>query len=124
MFSPVHSEPPDPPQSTYVSEYGSFWVAIEWETGFDGNLTLERFVIYLNTTESGFVMVVSENIDSLVGMNGRFTYNVSDGLLSSTRYTFAVQMCNRLGCSNLDATPSVTVTTLESGQLFLVFLPP
>lgn len=117
--SAMHSEPPDPPQSTYLSEYGSFWVTIEWETGFDGNLALEQFAIYLNTTENDFVMAVSQTVDSLTNTNGRYTYNISDGLLSSTQYTFAIQMCNRLGCSILDAAPFVTVTTLESGQLSL-----
>lgn len=119
LCSAMHSEPPDPPQSTYLSEYGSFWVTIEWETGFDGNLALEQFAIYLNTTESDLVMAVSKTVDSLTNTNGRYTYNISDGLLSSTQYTFAVQMCNRLGCSILDAAPFVTVTTLESGQLSL-----
>jgi len=117
----MHSEPPDPPQSTYLSEYGSFWVTIEWETGFDGNLALEQFAIYLNTTENDFVMAVSQTVDSLTNTNGRYTYNISDGLLSSTQYTFAVQMCNRLGCSILDAAPFVTVTTLESERTSALF---
>jgi len=64
--SAMHSEPPDPPQSTYLSEYGSFWVTIEWETGFDGNLALEQFAIYLNTKESDFVMAVSQTVDLFI----------------------------------------------------------
>ena len=44
-------------------------------------------------------MVETLNIDVLMFVDGFYRYNISTDILPFTSYSFAVQSCNELGCS-------------------------
>ena len=97
LFGPP--ERPDPPVNVEAFAIGALWVAIRWQPEFDGNRPVQQFVLDQRILDGEFVMVETLNIDDTMFIDGFYRYNISTGILAFTNYSFAVQSCNELGCS-------------------------
>ena len=57
------------------------------------------------------------DMELMMTSTGEFSFNVSTSILPFTNYSFSVQACNVIGCSNFDdGIPSEAITTAEDGE--------
>ena len=93
-------ERPDPPVNVQVPANGALWVVIWWQPDFDGNRPIQQFVLYQQIPDGNFTLV---DVEVLMFVEGFFHFNITAGILAFTRYSFAVEACNELGCSEMSA---------------------
>ena len=97
LFGPP--ERPDPPVNVEAFAIGALWVAIRWQPDFDGNRPIQQFILHQRILDGNFSIVKMLDVDVPMFIDGFYRYNISGGILAFTNYSFAVQSCNELGCS-------------------------
>ena len=101
LFCPP--ELPDPPVNVQVPDNGALWVVIRWQPDFDGNRPIQRFILYQRVLNGNFVVATTLDVEVPMFVDGFFRFNISVGILAFTNYSFAVEACNELGCSEMSA---------------------
>ena len=94
-------ERPDPPVNVQVAANGALWVVIRWQPDFDGNRPIQQFVLYQRILVGEFTLVTTLDVGVPMFVEGFFRFNISVGIQAFTRYSFAVEACNELGCSEM-----------------------
>lgn len=87
------------------------------------NLHLTKYRQYITTMhmyDFSFLQVAQIDVqfegDGLI-MDPVFKYNASVGIFPHTTYSFTVQACNEIGCSQLDSdTPIAEIRTEQEGE--------
>ncbi len=98
---------------------GARWVVLGWTPSFDGNRPVTNFSLYIRSvdTSDSFTLISTITPSNLMSSAGELTYNVSmqGVILPYTNYSFTVDTCNNIGCSN-QSDPSPVVTTDQDGK--------
>ena len=104
-------------------DVGARWVVLSWTPSFDANKPVNNFSLYIRSVDvSDSLTLISTLIPSdLMSSAGELLYNVSmQGIiLPYTNYSFTVDACNDIGCSN-QSDPSVIVTTDQDGKAVIL----
>ncbi len=110
-----HAECPDPPVNVTVSEIDARWVVLRWTPSFDGNRPVTNFTLYISSMDSNSSM--TQVPDGLMSSGGELMFNISmqGVIIPYTNYSFTVDACNEIGCSN-QSDPSPVIRTLEDGE--------
>ncbi len=99
-------------------DVGARWVILSWILSFDGNRPVTNFSLYIRSVDvsDSFPLISTLNPSNLVSSAGELMYNISMQrvILPYTNYSFTVDTCNDIGCSN-QSDPSPVVTTLQEG---------
>ena len=99
-------------------DVGARWGVLSWILSFDGNRPVTNFSLYIRSVDvsDSFTQISTLNPSDLMSSAGEFMYNVSmqGVILPYTNYSFTVDACNDIGCSNR-SDPSPVVTTLQEG---------
>ena len=113
-------ERPDPPIDVTAFEFGARWIALRWTPTFDGNRPVTAFNIYIqnvNETEN-FTSLIQLEPRALMRDGGSFMFNVTDQsvVLPFIQYSFSVNTCNEIGCSEQSVPSEVIRTNEDSGS--------
>ena len=116
LFGPP--ERPDLPVNVEAFAIGALWVAIRWQPEFDGNRPVQQFVLYQRILDGDFLIAKTLDVDVPMFVDGFYRYNVSGGILAFTNYSFAVQSCNELGCSDFsDASEQIRTNEYRKSNI-------
>ena len=114
-------EPPDPPDDVTIFEFGARWIALRWTPTFDGNRPVTAFNIYIqNVNETNnFTSLIQLEAEALMRDGGSFRFNITDQsvVLPFIQYSFSVNTCNEIGCSD-QSVPSEVIRTNEDSESF------
>ena len=114
-----NTERPNRPANVSTLDDGARWVVLHWTPSFDGNRPVTNFSLYIQSVDtSDSVTLISTLVPSnLMSSAGELMYNVSmqGVILPYTNYSFTVDACNNIGCSN-QSDPSPVVTTDQDGK--------
>ncbi len=103
-------------------DVGARWVVLSWTPSFDGNRPVTNFSFYIRSVDvsDGFTLISTVIPSNLMSSAGELMYNVSmqGVILPYTNYSFTVDACNDIGCSN-QSDPSPIVTTDQDGKAAL-----
>ncbi len=115
FFHPVR---PDSPINVVTLDVGARWVVLSWTLSFDGNSPVTNFSLYIRSVDvsNSFTLISTLIPSNLMSSAGELMYNVSmqGVILPYTNYSFTVDTCNDIGCSNQSG-PSPVVVTLQEG---------
>ncbi len=116
IFFLPYIERPDSPANVSTRNIGARWVLLSWTPSFDGNRPVTNFSLYMDTSDS-FTLISTLTPSNLMSSAGELMYNVSmqGVILPYTNYSFTVDACNNIGCSN-QSDPSPVVTTDQDGK--------
>ncbi len=94
-------------------DVGARWVVLSWTLSFDGNRPVTNFSLYIRSVDvsDSFTLISTLNSGDMMSSAGELMYNVSmqGVILPYTNYSFTVDACNDIGCSNQsDLSPVVT----------------
>ena len=94
-------------------DVGARWVVLSWTLSFDGNRPVTNFSLYIRSVDvsDSFTLISTLIPSDLMSSAGELMYNVSmqGVILPYTNYSFTVDACNDIGCSNQsDLSPVVT----------------
>ena len=99
-------------------DVGARWVVLSWTPSFNGNRPVTNFSLYIRSVDvsDSFTLTSTFNPSDLMSSVGELMYNVSmqGVILPYTNYSFTVDACNDIGCSN-QSDPSPVATTLQEG---------
>ena len=112
-------ERPDPPVDVMTFEFGARWIALRWTPTFDGNRPVTAFNIYIqnvNETEN-FTSLIQLEPGALMRDGGSFRFNITDQsvVFPFIQYSFRVDACNEIGCSE-QSDPSEVIRTNEDSE--------
>ena len=100
-------------------EFGARWIALRWTPTFDGNRPVTAFNIYIqNVNETNnFTLLIQLEPRALMRDGGSFMFNVTDQsvVLPFIQYSFRVDACNEIGCSD-QSVPSGMIRTNEDSE--------
>ena len=101
-------------------EYGAQWIALRWTPPFDGNRPVTEFSIYIqnvNETEN-FTFLILLEPRALTRDGGSLRFSITDQsmVFPFTQYSFRVDGCNEIGCSD-ESDSSVDIRTNEDSEL-------
>ncbi len=95
------------------------WVVLSWTPSFDGNRPVTNFSLYIRSVDvsDSFTLISTLNPSDLMSSAEELLYNVSmqGVILPYTNYSFTVDACNDIGCSN-QSDPSPVVTTDQDSK--------
>ena len=116
-------ERPDPPIDVMAFEFGARWIALRWTPTFDGNRPVTAFNIYIqnvNETEN-FTFLIQLEPGALMRDGSSFRFNITDQsvVFPFVQYSFRVDACNEIGCSN-QSDPSEVIRINEDRELKIV----
>ncbi len=101
-----------------VSDAGARWVVLCWTPSFDGSKPVIRFSLYISSEEdfNRFTLITTLSADGLMNSRGELMFNISmQGVINPyTNYSFTVDACSDIGCSN-QSEPSSVIRTNEDG---------
>ncbi len=113
------SERPDHPANVSTRDVGARWVVLSWTPSFDGNRPVTNFSLYIRSVDvsDSFTLISTLIPTDLMNSAGELMYNVSmqGVILPYTNYSFTVDGCNDIGCSNR-SDPSSVVTSDQGGK--------
>ncbi len=117
------SEHPDHPANVSTRDVGARWVILSWTPSFDGNKPVTNFSLYIRDqfllvdVSDSFTLISTLIPTDLMNSAGELMYNVSmqGVILPYTNYSFTVDACNDIGCSN-QSDPSSVVTSDQGGK--------
>ena len=100
-------------------DVGARWVVLSWTPSFDGNRPVTNFSLYIRSVDvsDSFTLISTVIPSDLMSSAGELLYNISmQGIiLPYTNYSFTVDACNDIGCSN-QSDPSPVVTSDQDGK--------
>ncbi len=100
-------------------DVGARWVVLSWTPSFDANKPVNNFSLYIRSVDvsDSFTLISILIPSDLISSAGELMYNVSmqGVVLPYTNYSFTVDACNDIGCSNR-SDPSPIVTTDQDGN--------
>ena len=104
-------------------DFGARWIALTWTPTFDGNRPVAAFNIYIqivNETEN-FTFLIQLDPEALMRDGGSFRFNITNQsvVFPFIQYSFRVDACNEIGCSN-QTDPSEVIRTNEDRELKIV----
>ncbi len=118
-YSFSHPVRPDSPINVVTLDVGARWVLLSWTPSFDGNSPVTNSSFYIRSvdTSDSFTLISTLIPSNLMSSAGELTYNVSmqGVILPYTNYSFTVDACNDIGCSN-QSDPSSVVMTDQDGN--------
>ena len=108
-----YKELPDSPANVSTRDVGARWVVLSWTPSFDGNRPVTNFSLYIRSVDvsDSSPLISTLNPSDLMTSAGELLYNVSmqGVILPYTNYSFTMDACNDIGCSNQsDLSPVVT----------------
>ncbi len=99
---------------------GSRWIILYWTPSFDGNRAVTNFSLYIRSVDVSdqFTLISTLVAGDLTSSAGELMYNISmqGVIVPYTNYSFTVNACNDIGCSN-QSNPSPVVRTNEDGEI-------
>ena len=100
-------------------DVGARWVVLSWTLSFDGNRPVTNFSLYIRSVDvsDSFTLISTLNPSDLMSSAGELLYNISmqGVILPYTNYSFTVDACNTIGCSN-QSDPSLVITSHQDGK--------
>ncbi len=100
-------------------EVGARWMVLYWTPSFDGNRPVTNFSLYIRSVDVSdqFTLISTLVAGDLMSSAGELMYNISmqGVIVPYTNYSFTVDACNDIGCSN-QSNPSPVVITNEDGE--------
>ncbi len=118
-----YTERPNRPANVSTLDGGARWVVLRWTPSFDGNSPVTNFSLYIRSvdTSDSFTLISTLSPSNLMSSAGELMYNVSmqGVILPYTNYSFTVDTCNDIGCSN-QSDPSPVVTTHQDGKAVIL----
>ncbi len=118
-----YKELPDSPANVSTRDVGARWVVLSWTPSFDGNRPVTNFSLYVHSVDvsDSFTLISILIPSDLISSAGELMYNVSmqGVILPYTNYSFTVDICNDIGCSN-QSDPSPVVTTDQDGKAVIL----
>ena len=101
IFS-LHIDKPDPPENVTITGSTDRDQFITWDNGFNGNLEIIGYDIYINSSRNpdlSPIDLAGVKGEAAVTLNG--TTAVISNLIPFVEYSYAVTICNLLGCSKM-----------------------
>ena len=100
--------------------FGARWIALRWTPTFDGNRPVTTFNIYIqnvNETENSTFLIQLEP-EALMRDGSSFRFNITNQsvVFPFIQYSFRVNTCNEIGCSE-QSDPSDMIRTNEDSEL-------
>ena len=119
-------ERPDPPINVTTFDFGARWIALRWTPTFDGNRPVTAFNIYIqnvNETEN-FTFLIQLDPEALMRDGGSFRFNITDQsvVFPFFQYSFRVDACNEIGCSEQSDPSEVIRTNEDSESIVLMYM--
>ena len=100
-------------------DVGARWVVLSWTLSFNGNRPVTNFSLYIRSVDvsDSFTLISTLNPGDIMSSAGELLYNTSmqGVILPYTNYSFTVDACNNIGCSN-QSDPSPVITSHQDGK--------
>ena len=89
---------------------------LSWVPSFDGNLDIMGYYVYQNDMdrENNYTLVQSSRHPDYTTVDMMF--NITSGIIPYTKYTFVVEACNSLGCSDRTGNMTSPIRTNTTGM--------
>ena len=111
-----------------VSEFTARNVTLQWVPRFDGNSPVLNFSVFQQSltfsNSSDFNLILTLGPSQLTATSGVYSFVIAETILPFRSYSFIVDACNAIGCSEESAATEVVLTEQDSelSQLLLYFV--
>ena len=115
------TERPDSPENVTVSESTARDVTLQWVPGFDGNSQVLNFSVYQQSrtfsNSTDFNLILTLDPSQLTVASGVYSFVIAETILPFRSYSFIVDACNAIGCSEQSAATEIVLTDQDSELL-------
>ena len=112
------TERPDSPENVTVSELTARNGTLHWVPRFDGNSPVLNFSVYQQSltfsNSTDFNLILTLDPSQLTVASGVYSFVIAETILPFRSYSFNVEACNAIGCSEQSAATEVVLTEQDS----------